>query len=567
MEKFTQLEYKRPDVGKAKKEMNALVKKFAGASSYGEARALYVRGEELSDELETMYTVASIRNTMNTSDPFYDSEIRFFNSVMPGYMLVMKKAAKALTESPYKGDFAREFGSVFLKSAENAQRIMNSRIALDMVRESNLEQEYSRTVAACSTVFRGEQCNFYGLMKHMQNVDRGERKEAFLAWAALYESVSGKLDDIYGKLTKTRVRMAKKLGFSDYTELAYLNKNRFDYTAPDVAAFREQVRTVIVPVCERIYALQQKRLGIDKLHYYDESLVFPEGNAEPIGDMDDLLESAQKMYHELSKETGEFFDFMTEHELFDLATRPNKHMGGYCTFLNKYKAPFIFSNFNGTSADVDVLTHEAGHAFQAYVSSRTLPISAICSSTSEINEIHSMAMEHFAYPYMNKFFGDKADEYRYAHLCSSLTTIPYLVSVDEYQHKVFEKPEMSAKERRAVWHGIERKYLPWRDYDGNAFLEEGGFWMQKQHIFLYPFYYIDYALAQICSFEFYGRMKKDKEKAWSDYYGLCRAGGSKGYFELLELAGLHNPFREGSVEAAVSGVIEEIESSPFSKIN
>ena len=188
---------------------------------------------------------------------------------------------------------------------------------------------------------------------------------------------------------------------------------------------------------------------------------------------------------------------MTKYELFDLETRPGKHLGGYCTSLPEYKAPFIFSNFNGTSADVDVLTHEAGHAFQAYLGERLIPIGVLQGSTSEVCEIHSMSMEFFTYPWMDKFFGDRADEYRYAHLCDALAVIPYMACVDEFQHEVYKNPKMTAKERRGVWRSIEKKYMPWRDYDGNAFLENGGFWMQKQHIFLYPFYYIDYALADL----------------------------------------------------------------------
>jgi M3 family oligoendopeptidase len=178
--------------------------------------------------------------------------------------------------------------------------------------------------------------------------------------------------------------------------------------------------------------------------------------------------------------------------------------------------------------------------------------------TSEVAEIHSMSMEHFCYPYMESFFGDKADDYRYGHLMDALESIPYMVTVDEFQHRVFENPKMTAKERRQVWHELEATYLPWRDYDGHAFLEEGGFWMQKQHIFLFPFYYIDYALAQICAFEFYGRAKKDWESCWADYYRLCQAGGSKGYFDLLKLAGLSNPFQEGTVQKIVDSLLEDL---------
>ena len=252
------------------------------------------------------------------------------------------------------------------------------------------------------------------------------------------------------------------------------------------------------------------------------------------------------------------FDAMVEHDMFDLDTNPGKRLGGFCSSLHKYRLPFIFANFNGTSADVDVLTHEAGHAFECYLAFRSHPFVEQAFSTSEIAEIHSMTMEHFAYPWMPLFFGDQAEKYRVAHLTDALTTIPYLVSVDEYQHRVFEKPDMTPQERRTAWREIERIYMPWRDYDGNTFLEEGGFWMQKPHIFLDPFYYIEYALAQTCAFQFYDRMKRDRAKAWEDYCRLCRAGGTQGYFQLLKLADLRSPFEPGSVEQSVAGVLEEL---------
>ena len=274
--------------------------------------------------------------------------------------------------------------------------------------------------------------------------------------------------------------------------------------------------------------------------------------------MEELVTKAQAMYREMSPETGEFFDFMVKFRLFDLETKPGKRMGGYMTRFPAYKAPFIFSNFNGTSADVDVLTHEAGHAFQGYLAMRSIPVSMLSGSTSEINEIHSMSMEHFAYPWMESFFGENTEKYLTAHLIGSLSVLPYMACVDEYQHRVYAAPDMTPMERRAVWREIVKAYMPWRDYDGNSFLEGGGFWMQKQHIFMYPFYYIDYALAQMGAFHYYGLMKTDREKAWADYLMLCRAGGTRGYFELLKLGGLPNPFEPGNVAKCVEHVIEEL---------
>ena len=164
---------------------------------------------------------------------------------------------------------------------------------------------------------------------------------------------------------------------------------------------------------------------------------------------------------------------------------------------------------------MNVLTHEAGHAFAGFTAAKFQKIPELCHSTSEIAEIHSMSMELWTYPWMEKFFGDRAEQYRKEHLADALMKIPYMVCVDEFQHKVFENPEMTAIERRAVWSSLEKIYMPWRDYDGNEFLEGGGFWMQKQHIFLYPFYYVDYAMAQMGAFERSEEHTSELQSQWS----------------------------------------------------
>ena len=559
MDTFSKIEYKRPDMGAMQKKLKHLLKQLKSAKSYEEARAAYLASEKESGHLATAYEAASIRNTLDTTDKFYDGEMQFFNRAIAQLMPISKSFTEALLDSPFRTRFEREFGRQLFTLALIDQKTQSTKIISNLIRQGKLENVYKKTTAACKTTFRGEEVNFYGLLKHMESADREERKEAYLAWAKLYEDISEKLDHQYDKLIKVRVRMAKKLDLPDYTTLGYLNMHRADYGPAEVARFREQVRTIIVPAVAKLKQQQAERLGVEKLKYYDESCIFPDGNADPIGGESVLVPITQRMYREISPETGEFFDFLTRHGLFDLETRPGKHLGGYCTYLNDYKAPFIFSNFNGTAADVNVLTHEAGHAFAGYTAMRSQPISVYLSSTSEVNEIHSMTMEHFAYPFLKDFFGaEHVEKAKYAHLSSALAVIPYLVSVDEFQHRVYENPKMSAKERRAVWHEIEQTYLPWRDYDGVSFLEEGGFWMQKQHIFLYPFYYVDYALAQVCAFQFYGRMKHDHKDAWESYLALCRAGGSKGYFDLLHLAHLDIPFEEGSVEKAVRHVIDEL---------
>ena len=563
MEKFSELKYTRPDFAKLKSDVKEAIKALKSAKSYEEFKKIYLELNQKMYDVSTMGTIVSIRNTINMQDEFYDKEDKYINTQSASLSLTMKKVMQTILASPYRKEIDAEFGSLLLKSAEMQLKLISFKVIFKMIKENNLGKEYSKAVALCKCNFRGEECNFYGLLKHMENPDREIRKEAFLAWAKMYEEVSPKLDAIYDKLVALRVKTAKALGFKDYIEYVYLARGRFDYNAADVNKFREAVKREVVPLCAELYQKQAARLGLDELQMYDEALVYPNGNATPIGSTTELVEKARNMYHELSPETGEFFDFMAEYELFDLETKPGKHMGGYCTFLPNFKAPFIFSNFNGTSADVDVLTHEAGHAFEAYYASRHLPLLELVHSTSEINEIHSMAMEQFTYPWMDKFFCERTDEYRYAHLCGTMTTIPYLVAVDEFQHKVFENPKMSAKERRSVWHQIELDYMPWRHYDGNKFLSEGGFWMQKQHIFLYPFYYVDYALAQTCASQLFIKSTKNHKEAWDNYLALCSMGGKYGYFETLEKAGLDNPFKEDTVKKVVEsirGLIDEFEA-------
>ncbi len=558
MVRFSEMKYERPDIEGMKAVLQKATEQAVQAKSYGEFRKAYFDIQQKRDEVFSLFSIAHVRNTMNTADEYYDGEIRWLREQVARLTPLSIAWKKALAGSPFRKDMEAEFGSQLFRLLDAELLTEDEKIVPEIIREGELCQEYSKSAAQASTGFRGEQCNFYGLLKHMQSTDRQERKEAFTAWADLYEKISPELDAQYMELVALRDGKARKLGFPTYTEMAYPARGRFDYTQEDAARFREQIREIVTPAVAEIRERQRIRLGVDTLRYYDESLLFPEGNACPIGTTQELVDKAQQMYREMSPETGEFFDFMKEYQLFDLETRPGKHMGGYMTAFETYKAPFIFSNFNGTDADVDVLTHEAGHAFQGYTAMRSIPVSDLCGSTAEINEIHSMSMEHFAYPWMDSFFGGKAEQYRTAHLIGALSVIPYLVSVDEFQHWVYAKPGMSAAERRSVWREIEKKYMPWRDYDGNTFLEEGGFWMQKQHIFLYPFYYIEYALSQICAFQYYGRMKEDRSAAWADYLRLCRAGGTKGYFELLETGNLLNPFRTGTVEKAVGHVIEEI---------
>lgn len=558
MKKFAELQYVRPDMEKMFARVSGDIAVLKGAKNYEEFRNAYMDYVEADMELETSKTVAHIRNTINLLDEFYEAEMVYFNSQMPKYEILKKEMGEVIVASPFKAEMEKEFGTILIQNMEAQKQLSDESIVDDQVKEAELVSRFMKTQAAATVEFKGEQIGNYGLLKIMQSTDRAERKEALEAWAKLYEGIAPTLEEVYDGLVKVRAGMAKKLGFKSFIPMGYLRRRRFDYTEKELEVFRKQVREVVVPAAAKLYERQKEALGIDTLYYYDESIASPSGNPVPIGDKEYLVGEAQKMYRELSRESGEFFDFMMEYELFDLDSKHGKRAGGYCTTLPQYHAPFIFSNFNGTDADVNVLTHEAGHAFAGFTAAKYQKTPELCHSTSEINEIHSMSMELWTYPWMENFFGDKAEEYRREHLADALMKIPYMLCVDEYQHKVFENPEMTTMERRAVWSGLEKIYMPWRNYAGNEFLESGAFWIKQQHIFLYPFYYVDYAMAQMGAFEFYTKMKEDRKAAWADYYKLCAAGGSMGYFDLLKYSGLHKVLEDGSVKIILKGVFEEL---------
>lgn len=558
MKKFAELQYVRPDMEKIFARVSGDIAVLKEAKSYEEFRNAYMDYVEADTELETSKTVAHVRNTINLLDEFYEAEMVYFNSQMPKYEILKKEMGEVIVASPFKAEMEKEFGAILIQNMEAQKQLSDESIVDDQVKEAELVSRFMKTQAAATVEFKGEQIGNYGLLKIMQSTDRAERKEAFEAWAKLYEGIAPTLEEVYDGLVKVRAGMAKKLGFKSFIPMGYLRRRRFDYTEKELEVFRKQVREVVVPAAAKLYERQKEALGIDTLYYYDESIASPSGNPVPIGDKEYLVGEAQKMYRELSKESGEFFDFMMEYELFDLDSKHGKRAGGYCTILPQYHAPFIFSNFNGTDADVNVLTHEAGHAFAGFTAAKFQKTPELCHSTSEINEIHSMSMELWTYPWMENFFGDKAEEYRKEHLADALMKIPYMLCVDEYQHKVFENPEMTVMERRAVWRDLEKIYMPWRNYAGNEFLESGAFWIKQQHIFLYPFYYVDYAMAQMGAFEFYTKMKEDRKAAWADYYKLCAAGGSMGYFDLLKYSGLHKVLEDGSVKIILKGVFEEL---------
>lgn len=563
--KFKDIQYTRPDCETFQKLAEDNAEKIKNAVSYSEAKKIFLEFDKAESEFFDMGNIAYIRHTIDTSDEFYDKENEFLNEKTPELMPSLLAFSNAVYDSRFKPDFVAEFGEQMFAEIELRRKSFSEKNIPLLQKEARLCNEYEKIIASADILFDGKHLNLYGIMSYFENPDRNVRHDAYKAYSKFYESNEENFERIWDELIKVRTEMGKNLGFENYIPLGYMNQGRTDYDEKDVAAFREQVREELVPFCAKLYEAQAKRIGVDKVKAYDEAYLFNDGNAVPVGDDDFLIEQAREMYHDMSKETGEFVDFMLGHDLLDVKNKPKKASTGYMTGLNSVKAPFVFSCFNHTTGDVQVLTHEFGHAFAGYMAMRNQPVSTYYSESTDIAEIHSMSMEQFAYPYAEKFFGDKADKFRFSHLQEALTFVPFGVAVDEYQHIVYANPELTPKQRTAEWKKLEEKYMPWREYDDIDFFARGGWWYHKIHIFLYPFYYINYTLTTMGAMEFKKKMHEDKESAWKDYLNLCKVGGSLGYKETLKYANLSLPFEKGSVKRAVS-YAEDILLSQIEKI-
>ncbi|MFJ7737058.1 M3 family oligoendopeptidase [Lysinibacillus sp. NPDC097287] len=565
MTTFKDYEYQRPNVEALKEQQLTLIEQFKNAKSVEGQSDLIEKFNALSNDYATMANLVFIRASIDTTDEFYQAERDYFDEVGPELEDVSTEYYKALVASPYRKQLEEKWGQQLFDLAAYQIKAFSPEVIGLMQKENKLVSEYSKLVASAQIDFNGETLTLAQLGPYAESTDREMRKAATEARFGFFSEHEATFDRLYDELVKVRHEMAVKLGYKNYVELGYILMNRIDYDAEMVGKFRDQVRDLIVPVATKLYERQAKRIGISDFKFYDESLNFLSGNATPKGDPEWIVANGKKMYEDLSAETGEFFNFMIDNDLMDLVAKKGKESGGYCTFIENYHAPFIFSNFNGTSGDIDVLTHEAGHAFQVY-SSRDIGIPEYLWPTYESCEIHSMSMEFFTWPWMELFFKEDTEKYKFSHLSSGLLFLPYGVAVDEFQHVVYENPEMTPAERKAAWKKIEEKYLPHRDYDGNSYLEAGAIWQRQAHIYASPFYYIDYTLAQICAFQFWKRSREEFEAAWKDYVHLCGLGGSLSFTKLVKEAGLISPFEDGCVESVIGHIENYLDSVDDSKL-
>lgn len=546
--KFSEMPYSRPDMEALAAATTQTLEAMKSAPNAAGQIAAYDAYEKKMQTAGTMQQIAYIRHTINTKDEFYNAENDYMDEIGPKLQELSHRVNTALLESPYRAELERHYGALMFKNLEIAARSFSPAIVELMQEENKLVSEYQNLYASATVEFDGKTMPLPLLGPYKQDPDRAVRKAAYEADAKFFDSHREELDTLYDKLVKVRDAQAKKMGLPNYIPLGYDRMGRNCYTAKDVAAFRDQIAEDMVPIVAKVKEAQRRRIGVEKLAFYDEPISFADGNAVPEGTPDEILAAGKKMYQELSPETAEFIDFMFENELFDVLSRDGKAPGGYCTEIADYKSPFIFSNFNATAGDVDVLTHEAGHAFEAYRAFKQELPSLLHSPTIEACECHSMSMEFLTAPWHHLFFGKQTDKYELGHCEDALVFIPYGCMVDEFQHKVYENPGMTPEQRNELWLSLEKKYRPWIDFDNLPFYSRGGGWQRQLHIYEVPLYYIDYCMAQTVAFQFWNLSRENYAEAWKRYMTFVDKAGTATFAELVESAGLKVPYHAGCIK-------------------
>lgn len=545
--KFSDMPYSRIDAEEVIGRYQELEREMRDADSGARQWEIHQSYYEVFSDYKSMMTIAEIRHDVDVTDAYYKEEKAYYDEIAPQVETARLSYLKALVASPFREQLQEHIGEVAFKSMEIAFRAMDERVVSLKQEENRLMTEYELLIATAKIDWEGEELNLSLLRPYMTHTDRAVRKRAYEKFSGFFCEVGGQLDDIYDRLVKNRTKQAQQLGANDFRALGYDRMNRHSYGPDEVERFRRQIKEYFVPFAQKVQENRRRRLGIEKLAFYDEGIAFAQGNPRPTGSPREIMEAGQHMYAQLSQETKQFFDFMMENELFDVLGRKTKKAGGYMTEIPKYASPYIFANFNGTSGDVDVITHECGHAFQGYISAQD-PVMEHRDITMDTAEIHSMSMEFFTSRWMELFFGEGADEYRKMQLEDAILFIPYGCMVDEFQHTVYEQPDMTAQERHALWRRLEREYKPHLDYEGDPYFEKGGFWQKQTHIYTDPFYYIDYVLAQFCALQYKLWMDEHYEEAWDSYLRLCHISAGRFYEDMLRAVGLSSPFAEGSVQ-------------------
>ncbi|MBD3637890.1 MAG: M3 family oligoendopeptidase [Crocinitomicaceae bacterium] len=531
-------------------------------NSLDEYRLWLKKNSELEAVLEEDMAWRYIKMTINTSDKeAADRYKKFVTEINPKISEMSNKLNQKLVESPFKNQLTDEANKIYLKKVQTA---------IDLFREENIplqaeaqtkSQEYNGVVGAQLITYKGEELTAQQASKHLKDPDRSVRKEV---WDLLYNrriQDTEKLEDIFDDLIKIRHKIATNAGFENYRDYKFKAMNRFDYTVQDCFDFHDSVEKFIVPIYRKINEEKLKKFGFDKFKPYDSS-ADPEGKPplKPFEGGDELLFKTIKIFDKIDPYFSDCLGTMKNMGHLDLESKKGKAPGGYNYPLYEIGIPFIFMNAAGTARDVITMIHEGGHAVHSFLT-KDLELTAYKSFPSEVAELASMSMELLSMKYWEEFY-DNDDDLKRAkkeHLESIIMVLPWVATIDAFQHWIYENPQHTREERKLQWNILNKRFgtglTDWIGYEEARDYA----WHKQLHLFEVPFYYIEYGFSQLGALGVWKNSLEDEKKAIEQYKGGLSLGYTKDIKSIYDKAGVKFDFSAAYIEEISDMIVAQLE--------
>jgi oligoendopeptidase F len=504
-------------------------------------------------------TARYVAMTCQTDDPAREAAyLEFVRDIEPKLKPYLNQVRNKFLDAPGRAGLPADRFHVFVRSQENRRSLYREANIPRETRLAELEQQYQKAIGAMTVQFQGQERTLVQLSPFLESTDRDVRREAWTLAAGRRLADRDLLDGLFDEMRALRLEIAREAGFDDYVAYAYKNRERFDYGPEQAYQFHDAIEKAVVPLASAIHRERKERLGVDSLRPWDLA-TDPLGRPplKPFADVDRLAEGCEAIFREVDPELGAQFAFMRQRGLLDLANRKGKAPGGYQTTYEADRLPFIFMNAVGVDGDVRTLLHEGGHAFHT-LASRGEPLSAYRESPLEFCEVASMTMELFGAGAKDPFYDAADSERSHRKLLEEIVTIlPWIATVDAFQHWIYNHPDHSRDDRRAAWRGLVARFGGDVDWSGLEDARDHS-WHKQLHIFLYPFYYIEYGVAQLGALQIWKRSLTDRAGAVASYREALAIGGARPLPQLFEAAGARFAFDRETIAPLMDAVGEEL---------
>jgi oligoendopeptidase F len=518
---------------------------------------------ELGAAIGEHSSLCHIQMTCDTEDKEKEAAfLHMVTEISPKLKPIQFEIQKRIVNSPYAEELDPELYGQMLKKARNAIELYREENVPLEAEDRQWSQKYSKLNGAMSVEFQGETRTIQQMAKYQLDLDRAVRQEAWELVQSRRAQDRDTVNSIYDELIKLRNTRAINAGFENFRDYAHQSKNRFDYTVDDVIQFQDTIEELIVPLVREIQEKRKRALGVDVLRPWDLG-VDPKGRPglAPFENVEEMVEKCARIFDRINPELGEDFRQIDRWGNLDLDSRLGKAPGGYQATLSERRQPFIFMNAAGLQRDVTTLLHEGGHAFHM-LAARELKPSANRHSPIEFAEVASMSMELLALPYLDEFHSEE-DAARAAReqLERSIGLFPWVATIDGFQHWIYTHPDHTHEEREQAWLALKERFggiEDWVGYEDHLAYE----WQRQLHLFGGPFYYVEYAIAELGAMQVWRNSRDDEANAVAMYRSALAAGGSKPLPELFSLAGGNFDFSPAGVQPLVDLVREELNRLP-----